>query len=104
MAHFEKPKRIFYLALNSIILGFICLRTPPVDGFLTLTVAPVLLILREPDLGTSLVFVPVFFLMLFTAGARWRDLGYVAVVALVMLPLLQKYPGSSLPPVHSVMD
>jgi cell division protein FtsW (lipid II flippase) len=55
---------------------------------LCLTLAPVLLILREPDLGTSLVFVPVFFLMLFTAGARWRDLGYVAVVALVMLPLL----------------
>jgi len=45
MAHLQKPSRLFYLALGSIILGFVCLRTPPVDGFLTLTAAPVLLIL-----------------------------------------------------------
>ena len=35
---------------------------------LALTLLPVLLILKEPDLGTSLVLLPVFFVMLFAAG------------------------------------
>ena len=53
-----------------------------------LTLLPVLLILREPDLGTALVFLPVLFLMLFTAGARWRDLARLAMLGLVAIPLL----------------
>lgn len=53
-----------------------------------LTIVPVLLILREPDLGTSLVFFPVLFAMLFTAGARPRHLFGIAVCGLAVLPLL----------------
>ncbi len=49
---------------------------------------PVTLILREPDLGTAMVFLPVFFLMLVAAGARWRDLATVALVGLLALPVL----------------
>ena len=45
MAHLQKPKRSFYLALLAIVLGFVCLRTPPVDGFFSLTAAPILLVL-----------------------------------------------------------
>ncbi|MEN6498852.1 MAG: FtsW/RodA/SpoVE family cell cycle protein, partial [Thermoguttaceae bacterium] len=41
---------------------------------LALTLVPVILVLREPDLGTSMVFFPVFFAMLFAAGARRIDL------------------------------
>ncbi|MGE0434205.1 MAG: rod shape-determining protein RodA [Planctomycetota bacterium] len=37
--------------------------------------APMLLILKQPDLGTSLCFVPVFFAMLYIAGAKKRHLG-----------------------------
>ncbi len=55
---------------------------------LTLTLLPVLLILKEPDLGTSLVLLPLFFVMLFAAGAKRRDLGAVAAVSLLVLPLL----------------
>lgn len=55
---------------------------------LALTLLPVLLILREPDLGTSLVFVPVLFIMLFAAGARARDLAMLAGCGLVCLPVL----------------
>jgi len=55
---------------------------------LLITLVPVLLILREPDLGTALVFFPVFFVMLFVAGARRRDLVFVAIAALLMVPLL----------------
>ena len=37
--------------------------------------APMLLILKQPDLGTSLCFVPVFFAMLYVAGAKKRHIG-----------------------------
>ena len=53
-----------------------------------LTLIPVGLILREPDLGTSLVFLPVLFAMLFAAGARPRHLALIAALGLLVLPLL----------------
>jgi rod shape determining protein RodA len=37
-----------------------------------MTLVPVALILKEPDLGTSMLFFPVLFAMLFAAGARVR--------------------------------
>ncbi len=55
---------------------------------LGLTLVPVLLILKEPDLGTSLIFLPVFFVMLFAAGAKRKDLVCVALAGVLMLPLL----------------
>lgn len=55
---------------------------------LALTMLPVLLILREPDLGTSAVFLPVLFAMLFTAGARRRDLALVVTTGVLLLPVL----------------
>jgi len=53
-----------------------------------ITVVPVVLILREPDLGTSLLFFPVLFAMLFAAGARLRHLAAIGAVGLLMLPAL----------------
>jgi cell division protein FtsW (lipid II flippase) len=55
---------------------------------LLLTLLPLLLILKEPDLGTSLVLLPVFFVMLFAAGAKRRDLACVALLGLLVLPLM----------------
>jgi len=55
---------------------------------LALTMLPVLLILKEPDLGTAAVFLPVLFVMLFVAGARRWDLARIALVGLLLLPLL----------------
>ncbi|MCY3024009.1 MAG: FtsW/RodA/SpoVE family cell cycle protein, partial [Planctomycetota bacterium] len=37
---------------------------------LVLVMVPMLLVLKQPDLGTTLVFAPVLFVMLFAAGAR----------------------------------
>ena len=53
-----------------------------------LTLVPVLLILREPDLGTALLFFPVLFSMLFAAGARPRHLAFVTAMGLAVSPLL----------------
>jgi rod shape determining protein RodA len=55
---------------------------------LALTLLPVLLILKEPDLGTALVFLPVFFAMLFAAGAKRSDLACIVLLGLLVLPLL----------------
>jgi rod shape determining protein RodA len=55
---------------------------------LLLAIVPVLLVLKEPDLGTSMVFVPVLFVMLFAAGARRGDLANVALTGLLIVPLL----------------
>ncbi|MGY8825016.1 MAG: hypothetical protein ACKVJG_13955 [Candidatus Latescibacterota bacterium] len=43
---FTRQNRIFFAAsLVSIVLGYIFLRIPPADGFFSLTLAPVLLVL-----------------------------------------------------------
>lgn len=51
-----------------------------------LTLVPMFLILREPDLGTTLLFFPLLYVMLYMAGAKLRHLlGIVAVGAVVLL-------------------
>jgi rod shape determining protein RodA len=55
---------------------------------LALSMAPILLVLKEPDLGMSLVFLPVLFVMLFVAGARRNDLIKVMLLGMLLLPLL----------------
>ncbi len=60
-----------------------------------LTLLPAGLILIEPDLGTSLLFLPTLFFMLFMAGAKWRHLlGVLAVTAvIVFLPVPRRITG-----------
>ncbi|MEZ6057232.1 MAG: FtsW/RodA/SpoVE family cell cycle protein [Planctomycetaceae bacterium] len=53
-----------------------------------LTLVPLLLILREPDLGTSLLFLPILFGMLIAAGAKWRHLLLVTISGLAVTPLV----------------
>ena len=53
-----------------------------------MTLLPVLLILREPDLGTSLLFFPVLMGMLFVAGARRRHLFAAVILAVSLAPVL----------------
>jgi len=55
---------------------------------LLVTLVPMLMIVRQPDLGTALVFLPVLFVMLFVAGARRGDLIRIALAGLACLPLL----------------
>ncbi len=61
---------------------------------------PVLLVYRQPDLGTSLVFVAIFFGMAFMAGARiWQLVGLVAIAGAsfpVIWSLLKDYQRARL--------
>ncbi len=53
-----------------------------------LAVLPMLLILKEPDLDTAMLFIPVLYFMLFAAGARTRHLLIAGGMGLACLPLL----------------
>jgi len=53
-----------------------------------LTLLPLLLILREPDLGTALLFLPVLFAMLFAAGEKKTHLVVAILAGVACLPLI----------------
>ena len=50
-----------------------------------LTFVPMALVLIEPDLGTSLLFLPTLYIMLFMAGAKLRHLLGIVVMATVLM-------------------
>jgi rod shape determining protein RodA len=52
-------------------------------GILLLFLLPVLLILKQPDLGTAMVFAPMTFIMMYAAGVPLRSLGVLAMIALL---------------------
>jgi len=56
-----------------------------------LTAIPLVLIAREPDLGTAVTLVPMFLGIAYVAGMRMRLLGILAVVAVVSAPIAWNY-------------
>src|SRR5690349_17894469 len=55
---------------------------------LMMTLPIVILVLREPDLGTATIFLPVLFAMLFAAGARTWHFAAVILAGAIAMPLL----------------
>jgi cell division protein FtsW (lipid II flippase) len=53
-----------------------------------LALLPIGLILKQPDLGTALTFIPVLFAMLFVAGARMKHLLAICALGLAMVPIM----------------
>lgn len=100
----EFAKVVVIVALASIL-------APPVRGdmerrplawskigqAMLLVSIPAYLILREPDLGTALVFAFIVYVMLFAAGATWRQMvalgigGAISAIAIWELGLLAEY-------------
>jgi rod shape determining protein RodA len=55
---------------------------------------PFLLTLVEPDLGTALVFLAIWFGTAYAAGLRWRHIGLLAGMSALLLPIgWQMVPG-----------
>jgi rod shape determining protein RodA len=48
---------------------------------------PMLLVMKEPDLGTSLTYIPILVSIVLMAGVRWKYLLIVACVLFVTLPI-----------------
>ena len=55
---------------------------------LAMAAVPMLLIFKEPDLGTALIFVPILFTMLLIAGARLKHILFILGAGLVAAPFL----------------
>jgi rod shape determining protein RodA len=55
----------------------------PLATVLAIVGVPWLLILKEPDLGTAMLLVPMTFLMMYAAGVPWRALGALAGTGLL---------------------
>lgn len=53
---------------------------------IVLLAIPFILVLIQPDLGTALLLIPIFFAMLFVAGARVKHLIVMMVMGLIALP------------------
>jgi rod shape determining protein RodA len=58
-----------------------------------LTFVPLLLIVKQPDLGTALLLLPVLFVLLYVAGARRSHLAIVAGIGLVLAVSLYLVEG-----------
>ncbi len=94
----EYTKVIFILALAAYLrFRTNYRRLTGLLGPFVLTVVPVGLILKEPDLGTSLLLLPTLFVMLYVAGAKNKHLllilmlGAVAAPSFYFSPLMNDY-------------
>lgn len=65
-------------------------RLPGLISLLLLTFIPLALVLKEPDLGTSLLFLPTLFAMVIAAGGRIRHFVLIVAIGAACIPAL--YP------------
>lgn len=56
-----------------------------------LTLVPVLLIVRQPDLGTAVTLLPILLVVAFAAGLPMRYLAALAITALLLAPLVWQF-------------
>ena len=56
-----------------------------------LVAVPMALVMKQPDLGTSLTYLPILAIGVLLAGLRWQWLAVIGVVLLLVLPLGWKY-------------
>jgi len=56
-----------------------------------LTAVPLLIIARQPDLGTAVTLLPVLFVVAFVAGMPMRILGILALVGVLVAPIAWKF-------------
>lgn len=67
---------------------------------LALVVVPMLLVIKEPDLGTALTYIPILAVGAFLAGLNWRYLLAVGIIVVLVLPVgihfLQPYQKARL--------
>lgn len=63
-------------------------RMRPVAVALAVVIVPVLLVIKEPDLGTAMIFLPMTFIMIFVAGVPGKTLGVLFMIGLIGVMVL----------------
>jgi rod shape determining protein RodA len=80
-----------------VLARYLADREPKLDSLASILGAclvigpPWILVMLQPDLGTSLVFIAILFGMLFMAGASLRWIGALSLAGLAALPLVWTY-------------
>lgn len=89
-----QPSEFAKVATTLVLAKFIAnrqnrvLEWQTILGALIIAGVPMVLILREPDLGTSLVFIPLVFALLFTVGVPLKRLFIIAGAGILTSPLV----------------
>ncbi|MBT3197199.1 MAG: rod shape-determining protein RodA, partial [Gammaproteobacteria bacterium] len=91
-----QPSEMMKLIIPMMVAGYLSEQhLPPVPKqqiiAALLIIVPVLLIAKQPDLGTSLLIASSGFFVLFLAGISWRVIGGLLLSAAALLPLLWFY-------------
>ncbi|HJX83761.1 MAG TPA: rod shape-determining protein RodA, partial [Candidatus Angelobacter sp.] len=94
--HFQ-PSEWVKLVLILVLARYFSLdndRTPTAKDIIKaglLALVPMLLVLKEPDLGTALTYLPLAIMALFLGGIQFRHAAIIVVIAGVLLPALWIY-------------
>ena len=96
-----QPSELTKIAFVMVLARYLRFRSNyrTVTGLLApfgLALVPIALILKQPDLGTALTFIPALFAMLFVAGARMAHL--LSILALVLVARKATYPQALMKP------
>ena len=91
-----QPSEFMKLAMPMMLAAYLSEKNLPVGWkdlliSVALVMVPVLLIARQPDLGTALLVGSAGFFVLFLAGVRWKIILVLGVLASLMAPLLWKF-------------
>lgn len=91
-----QPSEFMKLAMPMMLAWYLSEKALPLGWknlivSVVLVLVPVLLIARQPDLGTALLVGSAGFFVLFLAGVRWKVIMILGVVASLMAPLLWKF-------------
>ena len=95
-SEFAKVTTIIFLAGYFTGIGKGVRELPRFLLGLTIVLLPIGLILLQPDMGTALVYIPIFAFMAFIAGARLRHILFlitagVLAIVFAVLPLYEKW-------------
>jgi rod shape determining protein RodA len=95
-SEFAKVTTILFLASYFAGIGKGVRELPRFLLGLAIVVLPMGLILMQPDMGTALVYIPIFLFMAFTAGAKLRHVFFllasgVLMIILAVLPLYERW-------------
>ncbi len=88
-----QPSELLKIALPLMLAWYLAERPLPPNWLRTLwaavlTCVPVLLIARQPDLGTALLVASAGAFVLFLAGLSWRIIAFLGALGAAFLPLL----------------
>jgi len=95
-SEFAKVTTIIFLAGYFTSIGKGVRELPRFLLGLAIVLLPVGLILLQPDMGTALVYIPIFVFMAFVAGAKLRHVLFLIIagvltIVLAVLPLYEKW-------------